>query len=164
MFSWKRAIILASITITASLAHASGKADLVVVNKAERQLLLMSRGQVLKQFKVALGGNPVGHKRREGDQRTPEGRYLLDTKKSDSGYYKAIHISYPNGADRLRARLGGFSPGGAIMIHGQKNGFDWLTLIAQNLDWTQGCIAVKNEEMDEVWAAVDAGTPILINP
>ena len=165
MPNWKEAIIMATmILLAASPAQAAMKADQVIVNKAERQLLLMSKGQVFKKFKVALGGNPVGRKWREGDQRTPEGRYLLDTKKSDSGYYKAIHVSYPNSADRLRARLGGFSPGGAIMIHGQKNGFDWLTLTAQNLDWTQGCIAVKNEEMEEIWAAVDAGTPILINP
>ncbi|MBU0499358.1 MAG: L,D-transpeptidase family protein [Gammaproteobacteria bacterium] len=164
MCNWKGAIVLTTAILASSPAQASLKADRVIVNKAERQLLLMRRGKVFKQFKVALGGKPVGHKQREGDQRTPEGRYLLDEKKADSAFYKAIHISYPSERDRLRARREGSRPGGAIMIHGQKNGFAWLDLIAQNLDWTRGCIAVRNEEMDEIWAAVDAGTPIQINP
>ena len=140
------------------------KADLVVVYKSDSKLLLKQGGNTIRTYKVAFGGNPKGHKQKEGDERTPEGRYVLDFKKSDSSYYKSIHISYPNEQDKANARKLGVSPGGDIMIHGQRNGFGWLGFIIQWFDWTDGCIAVKNSEMDEIWRMVDPGTPIEIIP
>lgn len=144
-------------------ANATQKADLVIVNKESRELLLMQNGSLLKRFRVALGGNPKGHKTQKGDQKTPEGTYLLDYKKQDSAFYKSIHISYPNAADKAQAKKKSVSPGEFIMIHGQKNGFGWFGSVMQYFDWTDGCIALKNSEMDEIWEAVDVGTPIKIN-
>lgn len=147
----------------ASRAHAE-KADLVIVSKAESRLYLERAGKQFASFKVAFGGNPHGHKQQEGDERTPEGKYVLDSKNPHSGYYKAIHVSYPNARDRASAKARGVSPGGQVMIHGQKNGFAWLGPIAQLFDWTNGCIALSNADMDVVWTAVDVGTLIEINP
>ncbi|CAM3108340.1 murein L,D-transpeptidase family protein [Shewanella loihica] len=141
-----------------------GKVDLVVVNKSEASMLLMRQGKVLRRYKIALGDRPVGHKLQEGDQRTPEGRYILDYKKADSAYYRAIHISYPNDEDKLRAAALGINPGGQIMIHGQNPNSSLTPDEAQRLNWTDGCIAIKNEEIDELWRAVDTGTPIEIWP
>lgn len=154
------------ILILPSLCFANNlqKADMVFVKKLERKLYLIQNGKPFREYKIALGGNPTGHKQQEGDQRTPEGKYVLDYKKSDSAFYKAIHISYPNEKDKMDARKLGVSPGGAIMIHGQKNGYSWLNLISQSFDWTLGCIAVKNAEMDEIWGFVKVGTPIVIEP
>lgn len=139
-------------------------ADLVMVRKSQARLYLMQEGRVQKSYPVALGRNPTGHKQQEGDRRTPEGRYVLDYKKSDSAFYKSIHISYPNQSDRLRAAARGVDPGGLIMIHGQKNGFGWLAEITQQRNWTDGCIAVTNAQMDEIWEAVTVGMPIEILP
>src|SRR5690606_20762564 len=97
--------------------------------------------------RIALGGNPVGHKQQEGDQRTPEGRYVLDYRKPDSAYFRALHVSYPNAADAAAAKARGVSPGGLIMIHGQRNGFGWAAAATQRVDWTDGCIALSNEDM-----------------
>ncbi|MBP9679512.1 MAG: L,D-transpeptidase family protein, partial [Aeromonas sp.] len=111
---------------------------------------------------VALGPAPKGHKLQEGDQRTPEGRYTLDYKKSNPGFYKAIHINYPNLDDIKRANELGVRPGGMIMIHGQLNRMGDRRVQPSN--WTNGCIAVLNHEMDEIWNAVEPGTPIIIEP
>jgi len=127
-------------------------------------MLLLSEKKVVKKYQIALGANPKGHKQQEGDERTPEGKYILDYKKSDSSFYKAIHISYPNKNDREKARKLGVSPGGSIMIHGQKNGLGWLSWISQGFNWTDGCIAVTNKEMDEIWSLVKVGTVIEIQP
>jgi len=124
----------------------------------------MKNGILLKKYHVAFGANPKGHKQQEGDERTPEGKYFLDYKKKNSSFYKAIHISYPNNEDKRRAKEKGVSPGGQIMIHGQKNDFGWLSFITQRFNWTDGCIAVSNDDMDEIWNAVDIGTPIEIKP
>jgi murein L,D-transpeptidase YafK len=140
------------------------KADKVLVVKSESKLYLMRNEKVLIAFKAAFGANQKGHKQQEGDERTPEGEYILDYKKSDSAFYKAIHISYPNEVDKRRAREAGVNPGGLIMIHGQKNGFGWFAWITQNFNWTDGCIAVSNTAMDEIWEAVNIGTPIEIKP
>ena len=148
--------------VPVSLAQAT--VDLVRVVKSERKLMLISEGKVIREFKIVLGGDPKGHKQQKGDQRTPEGSYTLDYKKSDSAYYKAIHISYPNADDIAAARQRGVDPGGQIMIHGQKNGFGWLYFLSQFIDWTNGCIAVKNSEMDELWQKVPEGTKIEILP
>lgn len=144
--------------------QAAEKADRVLVVKSEKRLFLFRGEKLLGSYGAAFGGNPVGHKQREGDQRTPEGRYVLDFKKKDSAFYRAIHISYPNAADIQSAKARGVPPGGAIMIHGQPNGFGWAAFITQRFDWTDGCIALSDEAMDAVWAAVEAGTPIEIRP
>lgn len=139
-------------------------ADLVLVKKSESRLYLMHQGKVLASFRVSFGSNPRGHKQQQGDGRTPEGRYVLDYKKPDSAFYKAIHISYPNATDRKQARKLGVDPGGAIMIHGQKNGYEKFSAFAQLFNWTNGCIALSNRDMDVVWDAVMPGTPIEILP
>ncbi|MCG9729691.1 L,D-transpeptidase family protein [Shewanella sp. Isolate13] len=159
-------LISSTLFSNASFAGAmtSGKADLVVVTKSEASMTLLRQGKVLKKYRIAMGDNPVGHKFTEGDQRTPEGRYLLDYKKSDSAYYRAIRISYPNDEDRLRADALGISPGGQIMIHGENPNSSLSPEEAQMYNWTDGCIAVTNAEMDELWRAIDEGTPIEIWP
>ncbi len=138
------------------------KVDLVRVEKSRRQLELIGGGKVLRSYGIALGGDPVGHKHREGDQRTPEGRYFLDWRNADSVAYKSIHISYPNTDDLAAANVRGVQPGGFIMIHGQPNGFGWLGGLLQLVDWTDGCIAVTDSNMDEIWTMVADGTPIEI--
>ena len=157
-------LLLALSVFQSNIALASVKADLVVVTKSESSLSLLREGKVIKSYRIAMGDNPVGHKLTEGDQRTPEGRYLLDYKKSDSAYYRAIHISYPNDEDRLRANALGIEPGGQIMIHGENPNSNLSPIEAQQYNWTDGCIAVTNAEMDELWRAIDAGTPIEIWP
>jgi murein L,D-transpeptidase YafK len=115
---------------------------------------------------VALGDNPVGHKMREGDERTPEGDYVLDWRNPNSQFYRSIHVSYPNERDRLFARALGHDPGGMIMIHGKPNYISSPRVLAEydRRDWTNGCIAVGNQDMDEIWTAVKDGTPIRILP
>ena len=136
--------------------------DKVFVDKSARSLQLLSDNTVIKSYHIALGGNPVGHKQQQGDKRTPTGPYILDYKNEKSKFYRSIHVSYPNAADKARAKSRGVSPGGDIMIHGQKNGFGHLAAINQQRDWTDGCIAVTDNEMDEIMAAVEIGTPIEI--
>ena len=137
-------------------------ADSVLVDKSDGKLYLLKDGTVFAEYSVAFGAKPEGHKQQEGDERTPEGHYLLDYKKSDSSFYKAIHISYPNEADKQAAAAKGVDPGGLIMIHGQRNRLGWLSFITQRFNWTDGCIAVTNSEMDEIWNSVPANTPIEI--
>ena len=157
-------LILAFFLLLPSLTIAVEKADMVLVKKSESKLYLMKNGKIIKEYHVAFGANPKSHKQQEGDERTPEGKYVLDYKKSDSSFYKSIHISYPNEQDKIRAKEAGVDPGGLIMIHGQKNGLGMLAFITQRFNWTDGCIAVTNSEMDEIWQAVDVGTPIEIKP
>jgi murein L,D-transpeptidase YafK len=137
-------------------------ADLVIVNKSRRELYLSKNGKVFRTYHISLGANPKGHKVQEGDEKTPEGDYILDYKKPNSSFFKAIHISYPNKKDIKKAKHLGVSPGGFIMIHGQKNHFEWLSFLTQKFDWTNGCIAVTNEEMKEIWQSVNVPTPIKI--
>ncbi|TLU65670.1 hypothetical protein FE810_06990 [Thalassotalea litorea] len=138
------------------------KVDLVKVDKSKNLMYLIKQGEVVRQYHIALGENPKGHKQRQGDERTPEGRYILDYKKEDSSFYRAMHISYPNEVDLANAKQNGVSAGGLIMIHGQKNGREKLAPITQQYNWTDGCIALTNEEMDEFMALVNVGTPIEI--
>ncbi|HUM05487.1 MAG TPA: L,D-transpeptidase family protein [Terriglobales bacterium] len=140
------------------------KADQVVVVKSERTLTLLAHGKVLRTYKVALGGVPIGAKQQQGDHRTPEGHYILDRRNPKSRFYKAIHVSYPNDKERRAAAKRGLSAGGDIMIHGLPNGFGWLGDAHRAQDWTDGCIAVTNKEMDEIWDMVPEGTPIEIKP
>jgi len=139
-------------------------ADRVVVLKKERMLQLLSQGKVIKTYKVALGGDPVGAKTRQGDHKTPEGDYVLDSRNAHSQFYKSIHISYPSARDRAAARKGGVSPGGDVFVHGLPNGYGWVGAGHRAKDWTDGCIAVTNQEIDEIWLAVADGTPIEIRP
>ncbi len=140
------------------------RADRVIVLKSERKLILIKDGKIVKTYKIALGGQPKGHKIQEGDQRTPEGSYVLDKKKSDSDYYLAIHISYPNMSDILHAEKLGVSPGGDIMIHGLHHDLVWMGKFHWIKDWTKGCIALTNPEMEEIWQVIQEGTPIEIRP
>lgn len=142
--------------------HPSGKADKVLVLKQQRKLLLMKGSEVLKTYSVSLGGNPVGPKTRQGDSRTPEGVYVLDRHNPKSQFYKSIHISYPNAEDLARAKKLGVPPGGDVFIHGLPPGTSGTS--EQLGDWTDGCIAVTDAEMDEIWRAVTDGTPIEIKP
>ena len=138
--------------------------DRVVVLKSERKLVLMSGDYVLRVYPVALGRYPKGHKRRQGDARTPEGEYTLDFKLENSAFHKAIHISYPSARDREKAAAAGVDPGGKIMIHGLPNKVKASRVGHPAIDWTQGCIAVTNREIDEIWEMVRIGTPIEIHP
>jgi murein L,D-transpeptidase YafK len=157
-------IFLIFIFLIPSISFAIEKADSVLVIKSEAKLYLMKDGKEIMKYHCSFGANPTGHKRQQGDERTPEGKYILDYKKKDSAFYKAIHISYPNDLDKERAKNKGVNPGGAIMIHGQKNNLGWLYFISKYFHWTDGCIAVSNSAMDEIWEAVDVGTPIEIRP
>ncbi len=136
----------------------------VLVRKEERRLYLLSGEQVVRSYRIGLGDNPSGHKLFEGDKRTPEGEYVLDWRNPDSDFYKSIHISYPNKQDRELASSWGLNPGGSIMIHGLPNEAGDMAFAFLGLDWTDGCIAVSNEEMDEIWQLVADGTPIRIVP
>ncbi|PAV25530.1 hypothetical protein CF392_10605 [Tamilnaduibacter salinus] len=136
----------------------------VVVRKGDRELLLMSGEKVLRRYRISLGDRPEGHKLWEGDERTPEGRYTLDWRNPNSDYYKSIHISYPNAEDLELARAWGLDPGGEIMIHGLPNEADDMAFAYEGLDWTDGCIAVSNQAMDEIWSLVSDGTEIRILP
>lgn len=137
----------------------------VLVQKGSRSLQLLSDGRVVRQYRISLGDNPQGHKLYEGDSRTPEGEYTLDWRNAGSSFYKSIHISYPSARDREMAEMWGLSPGGSIMIHGLPNGTDEdLAFAFTGLDWTDGCIAVSNPEIDEIWQLVSDGTPIEIVP
>jgi murein L,D-transpeptidase YafK len=140
------------------------RADKVLVEKSARKLTLLQRDKPLKVYRVALGRTPTGHKEREGDGRTPEGAYRIDSRKSDSAFHRALHISYPSSWDVQAAHRNGHSPGGAIMIHGIHYGLGWLGSLHRLVDWTAGCIAVTNWEIEEIWRAVPDGTPIEIRP
>jgi murein L,D-transpeptidase YafK len=154
---------LAWFLVAACLA-ADQKADAVLINKSEKSLYLLTNDRVIAEYSVVFGSSPRGHKVQEGDERTPEGKYVLDYKNPHSKYFKSIHVSYPNSQDRKRARELGVSPGGDIMIHGQPNDLGWTRMFSQFVNWTDGCIALDDADMQEVWDAVDTGTPIEIIP
>ncbi len=139
-------------------------ADRIVVLKRKRQLMLMQGKRVLARFHVALGSNPVGPKRRAGDGRTPEGTYFIEAFVPDSDFYRALKISYPSAEDIARARRLGVDPGGQIMIHGLDPALDGWEKEHWMFNWTNGCIAVSNREMDILWHSVSVGTPVEIRP
>lgn len=143
---------------------AINKADKVVVFKSKRVLMLLKDGEIVKTYRVALGKAPQGHKTRAGDKKTPEGTYILDTRNPQSKYHLALHISYPNETDVQNSQKLGVSPGGDIMIHGLSNDFSKLGKLHRYKDWTNGCIAVTNAEIEEIWQLVQDGTPIEIRP
>ncbi len=170
-----RAIAMIATLLLATLATcapaqaatpAAVRASHIVVDKAARRLSVYAGDTLLASYAVALGGNPLGHKTREGDRRTPEGDYVLDYKNAASAYYRSIHISYPNAADRRQARARGVAPGGDIMIHGQPNNAAFRAWLQLNpgVDWTDGCIALSDADMQALWERVRVPLPIRINP
>ncbi len=138
--------------------------DKVLIEKKKRRLTLISKGEAIKTYKIALGGNPVGPKERQGDNKTPEGTYTIDSRNRHSGYHLSLRISYPNKKDKKRAKELDVSPGGDVMIHGIKNGLSWVGGFHTEIDWTEGCIAVTNKEMEEIARLVPNGTPVEIRP
>ncbi len=147
-----------------ALSTQKGSVDRILIEKKDRRLMLLSKGEVLKTYRIALGGNPNGPKERQGDNKTPEGTYVIDARNKDSRYHLSLHISYPNERDRKRARELGVPPGGNIMIHGIKNGFSRVGAAHTEVDWTQGCIAVTDEEIEEIARVVPNGTVVEIRP
>lgn len=134
----------------------------VVVNKGARKLYLLNDSNVLREYRVGLGFAPIGHKQIEGDGRTPEGSYLIDRRNPRSQFHLSLGISYPNTADRAYARAIGASPGGDIFIHGEPNDRSDRRRASRVQDWTAGCIAVRNDEIEEIWAMVNNGTLITL--
>jgi murein L,D-transpeptidase YafK len=157
-------LIVSLLLLSVASAYADEKADLVVVEKSKNRLSLYKSGKLLASYHAVFGSNPVGPKEKDGDNKTPEGRYILDKKKADSAFHKAFHISYPNSQDLERARQLGVAPGGDIMVHGQKNGYGWAYFITEHVNWTKGCIALSNKDIDAMWKIVDVGTAIEIRP
>jgi murein L,D-transpeptidase YafK len=149
---------------TPTLSPPGQYADRIVVEKSKRLMFLMRNGAVVKTYYVALGQAPAGAKRRRGDQRTPEGTYTIDFKRPQSRFNKALHISYPNAADRQYASLHGLDPGGDIFIHGEPAGGPNPARLAEGPDWTDGCIAVSNRQISQIWSMVRVGTPVVIRP
>ena len=140
------------------------KADSILILKKDHLLELISAGKPIRTYKVALGQGGLEPKTREGDGRTPEGRYIVDRRNAASEYHLSLHISYPNGDDRRRAAKLGVARGGDIMIHGLPNGKGWIGPVHRSFDWTLGCIAVTDAEIEEIWKLVPVGTPVEIRP
>jgi len=144
--------------------HALLVADRIEVDKSERKLWLINNDVLFREYPIALGDSPEGHKAIEGDEKTPEGNYIIDWRNAKSIAHKSLHISYPNANDKAVAKKLGASPGGNIMIHGTLNGYEnWEDMLSKR-DWTDGCIAVKNRHMNEIWQSVKNGTKIQIKP
>ena len=139
-------------------------ADQVIIDKSDRELHLLEDGEVIRTFKIALGIRPEGDKKKEGDFKTPEGRYRLDVRNPNSDYFLSIHVSYPDAMDRREASQNGLDPGGSIMIHGQPNLPSRSETYYQTQDWTNGCIAVSNSDMIDIWLMTGENTPIEIRP
>jgi murein L,D-transpeptidase YafK len=145
-------------------AQSTAVADSIVISKSAHTLSLMSGKTVLKTYHVALGRGSAGAKQVAGDNRTPEGKYVIDEKKTSTKFHKALHLSYPNADDRAKASKLGKPPGGDIEIHGLPTTFAWVGTTQHVLDWTAGCIALSNDEIDEVWKMTSVGTPVEIDP
>ena len=138
--------------------------DRVVVDKSARRMRLMRGDTVVREYRVSLGADPQGQKREEGDERTPEGVYALDTRNEISVAHLSMHVSYPDAEDRASAAADGRDPGGQIMVHGLRTGLGWTGRLHRLVDWTDGCIAITDREMDEFGRVVPVGTPIEIRP
>ena len=140
------------------------QANRVLVEKSARRLTVLRDDKAITSYRIALGSNPVGPKTRQGDGCTPEGTYVVDSRTAASGFHRALHVSYPSPADKLAATRAGVDPGGGIFIHGIKNGMGWLGRAHRLVDWTAGCIAVTNAEIEEIWRLVPNGTVVDIRP
>lgn len=139
-------------------------ADRLLVEKASRKLSVFAQGREIRSYRIALGRQPIGRKEQEGDMKTPEGFYTIDYRNPHSDFHLALHVSYPQPDDAAQATARGVSPGGDIMIHGLPNGMGWMGKLHRDEDWTAGCIALTNEEIEELWRLVPDGTPIEIRP
>jgi murein L,D-transpeptidase YafK len=162
----RRSICLFLLLLAVPSLTAAGKplADRVLIIKSTRTMTLLSGNTVLRTYKVALGTMPIGPKRIEGDHKTPEGIYTIDAKNPQSRFHLSLHISYPSAADREQARKLGDRPGGAIMIHGLGKQFAYLGALHRQVDWTDGCVAVTNAEIEEIWKLVPVGARVEIRP
>ncbi len=156
--------VLSVFVLLSILLVANPKVDRVLVLKEDHKLVLLNGEKIVRVYTVALGGGGLLPKQQQGDRRTPEGLYEIDRRNRNSSFHLALHISYPNEADRERARRLGVSPGGDIMIHGITNGLGWLGVRHRFSDWTDGCIAVTDTEIEEIWSLVPDGTPVEIRP
>jgi len=154
--------LLLSFSLLALAFPCTAEVDLVEVVKSKRRMYLIEKQVIVAEYHIALGKEPKGHKQQEGDQRTPEGLYILDYVKRNSAFYLSMHISYPNSHDKQQAKLRNVDPGGLIMIHGQKEWHPDFAPIAQQFDWTDGCIAISNQDMEQFIEMVKVGTPIYI--
>ncbi len=160
-----KTLVLLSLFLFCCSSFAEEKVvDKVVVYKAKRQMQLLSGTEVIKNYSISLGDNPIGHKVQEGDERTPEGDYVIDYRNPQSRYHLSLHISYPNEKDKENAKKLGVSPGGDIMIHGSPKNFQWSESLLKNMDWTDGCIAITNKEIEEFGRLVKNGTKITLYP
>ena len=161
-------LLLAAVCLPAwpkpTSANAAEQADRIVIVKSQRTLTLYRQGQVLKTYKVALGSHPVGPKTQQGDHRTPEGIYTIDSRNSHSQFHLSLHVSYPNADDRARAKKLRVSPGGDIFIHGLPPAYSYLGPLHRKWDWTLGCVAVTDQEIEEIWSMVPIGTTVEIKP
>lgn len=140
------------------------QADAILIEKSERKLTLLLGNKPVKVYRVALGFAPEGKKTTQGDGKTPEGVYRIDSRNPGSHYHKSLHISYPNAADRAQAAKRHVSPGGDVYIHGLGSKFGWVGAEHRLKDWTLGCVAVTNEEIDEIWQAIPDGAVVEIRP
>jgi len=157
-------LFVAELLLAQTASTGSAKVDRVLVLKQKRVLRLLHGETVVREYKVALGSSPTGPKTQQGDHKTPEGVYVLDARNPHSQYYKSLHISYPNMEQRTAAHKRGVSPGGDVFVHGLPNWYHGPSATNRLYDWTDGCIAVTDAEMDEIWQSVPNGTPIEIRP
>ncbi|MCL1633991.1 L,D-transpeptidase family protein [Luteimonas sp. SX5] len=139
------------------MAPLSARADRIHVDKSERRMELLRDGRVIRRYRIRLGDVPVGPKHQQGDEKTPEGDYRISGRNPTSRFHLSLRVSYPDEADRKQARARGVDPGGDIMIHGGNTAL-------YPFDWTDGCIAVTDKEIEEIWSLVPTGTPIRIDP
>jgi murein L,D-transpeptidase YafK len=158
------ALSILAATLSASAQQPPLKADSILILKKDHLLELLSAGKVFRTYHVALGSGGLPPKERQGDARTPEGHYVIDNRNAASQYHKALHISYPNADDRKRAARLGIAPGGDVMIHGLPNGKGYMGAAHRLYDWTLGCVAVTDQEIDEIWTMAPVGTPVEIRP
>jgi len=164
---FRKSFLVALAAAVATCALAQEKAatpDRILILKAAHTMTLMRGTDVLKTYKVAISNVPVGAKERAGDHKVPEGKYVIDRKNPQSKFHLALHVSYPNAADRVLARKLGVEPGGDIEIHGLAKEYAWLGALHRQKDWTDGCVAVTNAEIEEIYAMTEVGTPVEIRP
>ncbi len=157
-------ILLICIFIISSFSYAQDTIDIIIIKKSERTLYAVKDDKIIKKYNVALGRNPIGHKKKEGDKKTPEGYYFIDGKNAKSKFFLSLHTSYPNFHDKRVAEKRNLNPGSHIAIHGLPP----LSILSQYLyngpDWTDGCIALNNNDMKELWDMTEEGVQILIKP
>ena len=162
-----KVMVVLLLSSTGLLAEFVAMADKIIIKKSTRMLYLSQGGEIFQKYHVSLGQNPIGAKEVEGDMKTPEGAYLLDWRQESNQYYRSLHLSYPNAQEKAHAKALGVSAGGMIMIHGTPPAWslspygDWMNVL---IDWTEGCIAMSNDDIEEVWEQTVDGTTVVIVP